>query len=300
MISIREVRWPVSCRKVAGPERWQPQGQFGHGVRHRDGVDGHVVQVDDGGRTFGRGPHERPCELVRGDPLQEVGRVDDQIGVQPGGAGNRPGGLFDHQREAVGRRRIGLALEEPGQEQVALLPTDELLVGLDLAGPREEPAGLELHQHRGHDQEFRQHGEVHVRPAGDLGQKGVDHVGQGDVEDVQLMAGDQLQEDVDGPLVDGGRDGGGHGAERYRRAGTGPVHPVPRAPAAAGQGVRWSTYGTCPLRNPAQRRPPPRELPGGHPQLGRRPGRARRFLLRGRPPRTDARHRSERPAGTHP
>ena len=164
MISIRDVRWPVSSRNVDGPDPGQAQGQLGHGVGHGDGVHGHVVEVDDRGRALGRGPHEGRGHLVGGDPLQQVGGVDDQVGVESGGAGHRAGGLLDEQGEPVGGGRVGLALEQPGQQEVPLLPADELLVGLDVAAAGQQAPGLELDEDGGHHQELGQDLQVDLGP----------------------------------------------------------------------------------------------------------------------------------------
>jgi hypothetical protein len=53
-------------------------------------------------------------------------------------------------------------------------------------------------------------------PPGDLGHEGVHHRGQGDVEHVDLVAVDQLEQDVGRTVEDGGGDGGGHGIRPYR------------------------------------------------------------------------------------
>ena len=203
----------------------QAQCQLGHGVGHRHGVDGHVVEVDHRGRPLGGGPHEGRGHLVRGDALQQVGGLDDEVGVEPGGAGHRAGGLLDQQGEPVGGGRVGLALEQSGQQQVPLLPADQLLVGLDVAAAGQEAPRLELDQHGRHDQELGQDLQVHGLPRGHLGHEGVDDVGQRDVEDVHLVAVHQLQQDVDRALEDGRGDGGGSRSRRYR---------VRRAPPCTG------------------------------------------------------------------
>ncbi len=210
----REVPGQLAERRRAGPRK--PQGQLGDGISHRDGVDGHMVEIDHGSRPFGGGAHEGSCHMVRCDPLEQVWCVDHQVGVEAGGTGDRPGCLLDEQGKPVGRGGIGLALEEAGEEQVPLFPADELFVGLDVAAAGQEAAGLQLDKHRRHDQELRQRGKVDLGPGGDLGHERIDDVRQRNVEDVHLVAGDQLQERIDGALVCGDGDGSGHRSERYR------------------------------------------------------------------------------------
>ena len=122
--------------------------------------------------------------------------------------GHRAGRLLDQQGEGVGGGRVGLALEQAGEQQVALLPPDQLLVGVDVVGAGQQPAGLELDEDGGDDQELRERLQVEGLPAGHLGHEGVDDRGQRDVVDVDLVAGDQLEQQVDRALEDRRRDGG--------------------------------------------------------------------------------------------
>ncbi len=90
--------------------------------------------------------HEGGGQLLGGDARQEVrGQVPEAL-LEAGHPGQGAAGLVDEHGEGVGGGRIGLELEEPGQETVALLEAGELLVVLDVVGTGKELAGLELHQ----------------------------------------------------------------------------------------------------------------------------------------------------------
>ena len=143
----------------------QAQLELGHGVGHGDCVHGHVVEVDGRDRALGGGPQEGGRHLLGGHPLEEVGGADGQVVVDAGGPGHRAGRLFHEHGEPVGGGRVGLALEQPGHEQVPLLPPDELLVGIDVVGPGEETARLELDEQGGDDQELGEGLQVHLRPS---------------------------------------------------------------------------------------------------------------------------------------
>ena len=91
-------------------------------------------------------------------------------------------------------------------------------------------------------------------PGGHLGHEGVDHRGQGDVVDVHLVGVDQLQQQVDGTLEDGGGDGGGHANRPYRLE-----RPIS---CTSGRRPTMTPHVPSSLRHPAQRRTPPGQLPG--------------------------------------
>ena len=76
-----------------------------------------------------------------------------------------------------------------------------------------------------------------------------------------------------------------------------PRRPSPQARGGAAARPTMATHETGPLRHRPVGRLHPRQLPGGPPALGDLPGRPRRLLLRGRPPRP---HRRDRPGGAPP
>ena len=66
-------------------------------------------------------------------------------------------------RLTPGRVLEGLALEQPGEQEVALLEAQQLLVELDVVAARQQPPRLELDQRRGDEQELG--GDVEVERA---------------------------------------------------------------------------------------------------------------------------------------
>ena len=79
--------------------------------------------------------------------------------------------------QRAGRVLERLALEQPGQQQVALLPQRQLLVELDVVAAGQQPAGLQLQQHGGDQQELGRHVEVEGgRICSSVGHVGVDDV----------------------------------------------------------------------------------------------------------------------------
>ena len=138
-------------------------------------------------------------------PGQQVGGVDDEVVVEADLAGDRARRLLGQGDEDVGRRGVGPALEQPGQQQVALLPADEVLVVLDGLGPGQQPLRLELDEDGRHEQELRELVEVDLLAllAQSTLHEGVDHRQERDVEDVDLVRRDQVQQEVDRALEDG-------------------------------------------------------------------------------------------------
>ena len=54
--------------------------------------------------------------------------MDDEVVVEPDLAGHRARRLLGQGDEDVGRGGVGPALEQPGQQEVALLPADQVLL----------------------------------------------------------------------------------------------------------------------------------------------------------------------------
>ena len=112
-----------------------------------------------------------------------------------------------------GPRRIleRLALEQPGQQEVAFLPAGQLLLHVDVVRSRQETAGLQLQKH-GRDQEelggdFQIEGGLHGFQGGDVG---VDDVGEGNFPQIDLLSGDEVQEQIERALEDRGAHRVGH------------------------------------------------------------------------------------------
>ena len=131
-------------------------------------------------------------------------------------------GLVGERAEQAGDVLERLALEQPGEQQVALLPQGELVVEVDGRRTRQQAAGLELDERGGDQQELGGEVEVERLHALDLDQVGVDDAGQADLVDVDLFGQDQLQEQVErtlvGPVGELGRDVDRHVAgKRYWR-----------------------------------------------------------------------------------
>ena len=100
------------------------------------------------------------------------------------GAVGGVGELGEHRRDVLER----LALEQPGEEQVALLPEGQLVVDVGVGHARQQTPGLQLDE-RGGDQE-KAGGDVEVErlQAFDLGEVLVDDRRQVDLVDVDLLA----------------------------------------------------------------------------------------------------------------
>ena len=95
-----------------------------------------------------------------GDAREQVGREADEALLETGGARVRPSGLGGEAVEDRGDVLERLALEQAGEQQVALLPERELLVEIDVVATREQAACLQLDERRGDQQELGRDVEV--------------------------------------------------------------------------------------------------------------------------------------------
>ena len=141
MTSMR-VRHPSTSERK---EVARSDSLHGDEVRHRlgdrDGVHRDVGQVDPGHRALGRSPEVGLGQVVGRDPGQQVRGVDDEVVVEPDLPRNGARRLLGQGDEDVGRRGVGPALEQAGQEQVPLLPADEILVLLGASRARAAASG---------------------------------------------------------------------------------------------------------------------------------------------------------------
>ncbi len=107
----------------------------------------------------------------------------------------------------------GLALHQPGEEEVPLGPQRQLVVEVEVVLTGEEPAGLELDEGGGDEQELGGDVQAEVLHGVELGQVGVDDLGEGDVVELYLLAQDQVQQQVEGTFEDRRRHLVGHRAQ---------------------------------------------------------------------------------------
>ena len=104
-----------------------------------------------------------------------------------------------------------LALQQPGQQQVPLLPEGQLLLELDVVAAGQQSPGLQFQQHGGDQQELGGHLEVeggpHLLQAGHVL---VDDVRQRHLPQIDLVAVDEMQQQVERALEDGRAHRVGH------------------------------------------------------------------------------------------
>jgi hypothetical protein len=99
-----------------------------------------------------------------------------------------------------GRLLVRAVLQQPCEQQVPRLEQGQVLLVLHLGGGQ-QPRGLEVEQGRGDDEELRRLAEVPGRAEGtDVRDELVGHPRQGDFGDVELVLGDQRQQQVERPL----------------------------------------------------------------------------------------------------
>ena len=170
------------------------------------------------GSTFGARPRRAAARNASsGDALERIGRERPERLLGPGGPRRRCGRLGDPRVEHLGRVLERLALEQPREQEVALLEAQQLLVDVDVVAAREQPPRLELDERRRDEQELG--GAVEVDPLHllDLGAEDVDDPGERDLPEIDLFLEDQVQEEVERAFEDRRRDLVRHAGQSTRR-----------------------------------------------------------------------------------
>ena len=138
------------------------------------------------------------------------------------GAGQAAVGAGDEAGDGVGRVLERLALEQAGEQQVAGLEPQQLLVELGVAEVGQEAAGLELDERGRDEQELGGDVEVEGLHPLDLDEVLVDDRAQRDLEQLDFAAQDEVEQEVERALEDGGSHLVRHRRRGYRGAVSGP------------------------------------------------------------------------------
>ena len=145
-----------------------------------------------------------------GDALEHVGRELDEPLVRTGHTRERAPGTIGERVERDGRVLERLALDEAGEQQVALGPQRQLLVEVEVVVARQEAAGLQLDQRGGDEEELGGDVEAQLLHRLELGQVRVDDLAEADVVELHLLAEDQVEQEVEGSVEHRGGDVVGH------------------------------------------------------------------------------------------
>ena len=193
----------------------QPQRQQAHLLAHGHGL----VQVDRLHARLGRPGQDLggdAGQVLGADGGHEPGQEGGQLGGRPRRARVGPGGGAGQLPQVRGGPLVGAVLQEPGEEQVAGLEELQVLLGL-VGVVGQEPVGLERQQRGRHDEELA--GAPQVPVGAHVGDELVGDLGQGELGHVQAAAGDERQQQVEGPLELGQGDGEAGDAPRPARPG---------------------------------------------------------------------------------
>ena len=204
---VTEVGGEATERDPAHP--WELVEQLGDrvGDGHLDRVD--VEQVDHRHRSRRQRSDRCPLQAPDAGSFEEVGHDVDEAFVGADRTGKREVRVVGELREHRGDVFEGLGFEQPSEQQVALLPERQFVVQIHVGLVGQQPPSLEFDERRGDQQEPGDHVEVEGVLAlhlVDLEQVGVDDVGEVDLVDVDLLLEDQLEQQIEGPLVHGRRD----------------------------------------------------------------------------------------------
>ena len=157
-------------------------------------------------------PQVGPLQVVGGHALEQVGRQVEEVAIGSRPARPREACLGGQPAEDDRSVLEGLALDQSGKKEVAFLPCCELLVEVEVVVAGKQPSGLELDEDRRDEQELGGHLKVELSEATQLGDELVDDRRQADLVELHLLLQDQVQQQVEGALVDGGGDRDAHGS----------------------------------------------------------------------------------------
>ena len=214
--SRRSTRSAVSSAKVARPMRGSSSSSSATASVTVIRIWWMWSSVDPRHRLGLDGAQERVAQLVRRGGGEQVGQEAEELVVDTGGAGVRASGLVGDRGHGDRGVLERLALDEPGQQQVPLLPEGQLVVEVDVAVAGEQPLGLQLDQGGGDEEELGGQVQVHLLEPVEVHQVGVDDVGEPDLVEVDLVLEDQVQEQVEGTLEHRSLDVDGHARQGRR------------------------------------------------------------------------------------
>ena len=129
----------------------------------------------------------------------------------PGAARDRAAALDEPRVQHLRRVLERLAVEQPREQQVALLEPRQLLVEVDVVAAGQQAPRLQLDERRGDEQELGGRLEVEALHALDLRAERVDDARERDLPEVDLFLQDEMEEEVERALEDRRRDLVGHG-----------------------------------------------------------------------------------------
>ena len=269
MICMRVVQWAVSSRKRQSARAGEALLELGDGLGHGDRLHRDVGQVEDELGPRRRADHEGGGQPLGGDAGQQVG---GQVPEAPRRGRRRAAavrrGLLDEHGEGVGRGRVGLQLEQAGQQAVALFEAGR---APRRRRPRRARAGACGDLSSTRMAAMTRNSLAVCRSKGwraaISAMKASTRSASADVVDVDLVVRHELQQHVEGPLVDGRRDVRHHDADATgspvgalcmapeqddgRRRGHAGGHPAaPRWPDGSRTMAR---HGQGPVRGAAER-----------------------------------------------
>jgi len=175
--------------------RRQRLGQRGDGLGDGDGVDGDVVQTNNGYRLLFDAVEVRERQLSRRHAREQVRWLNLESVVDAPETGVGPSGAFEERDESVGEGGVSTEFQQSREQDVALFPPNELFVQFSAVSPRQETLTLHLEQYGGDQEELREfvHREFGRFIAQDSHER-VDERGERHVEDVDVVRGDQLKQ----------------------------------------------------------------------------------------------------------
>ena len=197
-------------------------GQFveelGDGIGHGDLDRVDVKQVDNRLRPRRERLDRSVLESLDARAFEHVGQDAVKPFVGADDTGKALVRLVGEPSEDAGDVFERLGFEQSGEQHVALFPQRQFIVEVDIASVWQQPAGLQVHEGGSDQQKTGRDVEIEFGQFFQFDEVGINDRRKVDLVDVDLFFEDQLQEQIERPLIDRCCDVN-HSHKRYRSLG---------------------------------------------------------------------------------
>lgn len=189
-----------SERHPSHPGKLVDQLLAGFGDADPDVVD--VIDVHDRLGTRRHRPQVGGLDVLKINTDQQIRRNLHEPLVETGSAWRRQHRRVEKKPQHLSCVLEGLAVKQACDEQIALLPERKLVVEIDVGIFGKETLALQFDKGRSDEKKLGGDIEVEFIHLLYLDEIGIDYPGERDVIEVHLFAQDQVEQKIEGPLVD--------------------------------------------------------------------------------------------------
>ena len=191
---------PCEVAERGAAVRRQPERQIGHDISHAQGLRRQVREVDPGHLERTQSPGARGRHVGWRHAVEQVRQQVEIARLGADRARVRQGGRGGQRLQRDGRPAERLARQQARQQPVTAVGKVGLLVEVVAGRPRQQPAALQVHERGRAQQELRGGLQVEELHAGHLVEVVAHDRCQRDLENVDLVAHDEVHQEFQRPL----------------------------------------------------------------------------------------------------